>query len=327
MRRIGITTTIPQEIIWAAGDIPVDLNNVLIESKRRDDFLARARRDGYPRTICPWIAGIYGAIVEERSIDALVVVTQGDCSNTHALAETIEDAGIEVIPFAFPYDGNKILLEAEMLHLAERLGTSWSKILEWHKRLEDARRLAWRIDELTWLDNKITGFENHLWLVTTSDFNGDFEKYISDARDLIDTAELRKPFEEDVRLGYIGVPPIFPEIFDEFEGMGARVVFNETQRQFSLPYPDDGIVDAFAKYTYPASVFRRIEDIKSEIERRSIGGIVHYTQSFCFRQIEDLLFRKYLGVPVLTVEGENDFEMDERTRVRMEAFVKMLEHK
>jgi len=30
MKRVGFTTTIPVEIIFAAGKIPVDLNNVFI---------------------------------------------------------------------------------------------------------------------------------------------------------------------------------------------------------------------------------------------------------------------------------------------------------
>ena len=327
MGKIGITTTIPQEIIWASGNVPVDLNNVFITSKRRDEFLERAHRDGYPQTACPWVAGIYGAIVEQGGIDVLVVVVQGDCSNVHALAETIDDSGIRIIPFAFPFDGDRELVEREMRHLAEQLGAEWDAVEESFSKLQAVRELAWRIDELTWKENKLRGFENHLWLVSTSDFDGDIEKYSERAKKLIDEAEHRKAINDGVRLGYIGVPPIFPGIFDELEEIGARVVFNEVQRQFSLPDLGDDIFDAYAKYTYPTNVFRRIDDIRRQIKRRGIQGIIHYTQAFCFRQIEDLLFRKKLGIPILTIEGENSFAVDERTRVRIEAFVRMLERR
>ena len=188
----------------------------------------------------------------------------------------------------------------------------------------ELRQLAWKLDEMTWRENKIGGFENHLWLVSSSDFNGAIDGYRREISSIIDKTSKRKPFAEDIRLGYIGVPPIFPDIYYIIEDFGARVVFNETQRQFSLPYPDDDFLTAYSKYTYPRSVFRRINDVKFEIERRNIHGVIHYTQSFCFRQIEDLLFRKHLGVPILTVEGENSFEVDERTRIRLEAFIEML---
>lgn len=324
MARIGLTTTIPQEVIWAAGHTPVDLNNIFVSSKKRERFLVRARHDGYPRTVCPWIAGIYGAVVEERDIDALVIVTQGDCSNTHALAETLEDAGVKIIPFAYPYDGDQGLLKAEIERLARYFGARWEDILRVYDELKGPRALAGKIDEATWKANTISGFENHLQLVSTSDFNSDISAWMHDAEELLKSALARATFDEDIRLGYIGVPPIFPDIYEETEIFGARVVFNETQRQFSLPFPDDDFITAYLKYTYPKSVFKRIEDISREISARKIDGVIHYTQSFCFRQIEDLLFRKHLSVPILTIEGECDFQIDERTRIRLEAFIEML---
>ncbi len=324
MAKIGITTTIPQEIIWAAGHTPVDLNNIFVTSKDRKKYLTRARLDGYPRTICPWISGIYGAVLEERNIDALVIVTQGDCSNTHALAETLEDAGIEIIPFAYPYDGDIALLEGEMRKLARTLGADWNEIQRLYNNLRAPRDIARRIDEATWKDNKITGFENHLSLVSTSDFDGDISDWTARYSALLHSSKSKEAYKENIRLGYIGVPPIFPDIYDESEKYGARIVFNETQRQFSIPYPGDDFVSAYAKYTYPKSVFKRIDDISQEIETRKLDGIIHYTQSFCFRQIEDLLFRKYLKTPILTVEGESEFGIDERTRIRLEAFIEML---
>ncbi|HHS49519.1 MAG TPA: 2-hydroxyacyl-CoA dehydratase [candidate division Zixibacteria bacterium] len=327
MERVGITTTIPQEVIWAAGKIPVDLNNLFLASDENDEFLARAYRDGYPRTICAWIAGIYGAVLERDDIDTVVFVSQGDCSNTHALAETLEDRGIRVIPFAFPYDGNRHLLHAEILNLARIFEVPWNKVEEWFFRLDEPRRLVRRIDEMAHIENKITSIENHLWHVSTSDFNGNINEFSHECRGLIREAELRPPIIDRLRLGYIGVPPIFPEIFTFLDDLGARVVFTEVQRQFSIPFIEDDILTAYAQYTYPTSVFRRIADIYDKIKARKLDGIIHYTQSFCFRQIEDLLFKKYLPVPVLTIEGESQFELDERTRVRIEAFVEMLAQK
>ena len=37
----------------------------------------------------------------------------------------------------------------------------------------------------------------------------------------------REPFSEELRLGYIGVPPIFSDLYSFTESQGARVVYNE----------------------------------------------------------------------------------------------------
>jgi benzoyl-CoA reductase/2-hydroxyglutaryl-CoA dehydratase subunit BcrC/BadD/HgdB len=71
-------------------------------------------------------------------------------------------------------------------------------------------------------------------------------------------------------------------------------------------------------------VFGRIADIRREIERRRIHGVIHYVQAFCFRQMEDLILRKTLGVPVLTLEGDRPGPVDARTATRLESFLEML---
>ena len=68
--------------------------------------------------------------------------------------------------------------------------------------------------------------------------------------------------------------------------------------------------------TYPYSFFDRLEDIRTESKRREVRGIVHYVQSFCFRQIEDILLREEIDLPVLTLEGDGPGPLDGRTRIR-----------
>ena len=49
MRKIGITTTIPSEIIYSAGAVPVDLNNIFITSPIKGDFVYSAEKDSIHR--------------------------------------------------------------------------------------------------------------------------------------------------------------------------------------------------------------------------------------------------------------------------------------
>jgi benzoyl-CoA reductase/2-hydroxyglutaryl-CoA dehydratase subunit BcrC/BadD/HgdB len=58
-----------------------------------------------------------------------------------------------------------------------------------------------------------------------------------------------------------------------------------------------------------------------------VDAVVHYVQSFCFRQIEDLIIRKKLPLPILTLEGDKPTPLDARTKIRIEAFLEMLQNR
>lgn len=324
MARIGMTTTVPVEIILAAGDTPVDLNNIFITHPEPQKFVEYAENAGYPRNLCGWIKGLYAIVVQGGDIDKVLAVTQGDCSNTHALMETLEVAGVETIPFAFPFDRDYDLLRLQMDKLINILHTDWDHVIRVKKRLDCIRKKVAEIDRMTWQDNNVSGFYNHLFQVSCSDFNGDPAAFERDVDNFIHEAETASEFQEDVRLGFIGVPPIFTNLYEYVEKMGARIVFNEVQRQFAMPYLEEDIVEQYRLYTYPYGVFGRIEDIRQEIDRRNLDGIIHYVQGFCFRQIEDLILREKLDIPILTIEGDNPGKLDARTRMRLDSFLEML---
>lgn len=324
MARIGITTTVPVEIILAAGHIPVDLNNVFINDKEATRLVEVAEDAGYPRNICGWIKGLYSVVVDRGNIDKVIAVTQGDCSNTHALMETLQLVGVEIIPFAYPFDQDRDILKLQMDKLITALGTDWDSVMKVKKRLDQVRGKVAELDRLTWQENTVSGFHNHLYQVSCSDFNGDVDAFESDVDQFVKQAHSATEGTEDLRLGFIGVPPIFNDLYEHFEKMGARVVFNEVQRQFAMPYHVDDLVEQYRLYTYPYGVFRRIEDIKVEIKKRNLDGIVHYVQSFCFRQIEDMIFREKLDIPILTIEGDKPGKLDARTKLRMDSFLEML---
>ena len=177
---------------------------------------------------------------------------------------------------------------------------------------------------LTYIDNIVTGFENHLFLVSSSDFKSDPEKYENEIDIFLSDLKGRKELKSDIRLGLLGVPPIFSNFYQYLESIGARVVFNEVQRQFSMPYDTDDIVDQYTLYTYPYSPEARIRDIEEAIKERNLDGLIHYTQTFCFRQLYDIVLREKLNIPMLTIEGDRPGEIDRRTALRLDAFVEMI---
>ncbi len=324
MPRVGITTTIPVEVVIAGGCIPVDLNNLFITSGRTQDMIEEAELAGYPRNICAWIKGIYSAVIRNRGIDMLIAVTQGDCSNTHALMETLSLEGVKIIPFAYPFDRDRDMLRLQIEKLMSVFGVDWEQVRRAKDDLDRVRKLVWQVDEHTWKGNRVRGLENHLWQVSCSDFNGNPEAFAAEVQQYLDHLEKAPETEAPVRLGYIGVPPVMTDLYDYLESRGARVVFNEVQRQFTMPFDTRDIVEQYACYTYPYDIFTRLEDIICEIEKRNIHGLIHYAQSFCYRQIQDLIIRRKIDIPVLTIEGDRPPHLDARTKMRIDAFVEML---
>jgi benzoyl-CoA reductase/2-hydroxyglutaryl-CoA dehydratase subunit BcrC/BadD/HgdB len=84
-------------------------------------------------------------------------------------------------------------------------------------------------------------------------------------------------------------------------------------------------VKRYLRYTYPYDIGARITDIREAIKERSLDGIIHYAQTFCHRQIHDILIRDHLDVPILTLEGDRPGALDGRTITRLETFLEIIE--
>ncbi|HAS28055.1 MAG TPA: 2-hydroxyglutaryl-CoA dehydratase, partial [Dehalococcoidia bacterium] len=325
MKKIGITTNVPIEVLIAAGYRPVDLNNIFISDPDPEHLIKIAEKDGFPINCCGWIKGIYGVCMEYH-IDTVMCVTSGDCSNTEMLMEVLRYKGLKTIPFSYPQEPDETEMQNTLNKLAMQLGTTLDEAENVRKQLEPCRKLADRLDTLTWKDNTVSGFENHLWLVSASDFNGDQEKYEKELSAVIENAEKRKAFpESNIRLAYIGVPSVYGKDLYRFtENNGARVVYNEIQRQFAMAQPVKSLAEQYSIFTYPYSIEDRINDITKELEKRKIDGIIHYVQAFCYRGIGGIIFKDVFKLPMLTLEGNDNFYLDQHIRTRIEAFLDML---
>jgi len=325
-KTVGITATVPSEIIYAAGYRPLDLNNVFITSEDPRHFLETAERNGFPANICAWIKGIYG-VVHEMGVKHVVGLVEGDCSNTIALLEVLKSEGVKTTRFGYPTDGDPVALSSELERFRKQFSPSRAAVSETKWAMDEARAFLHEIDRLTWEENKVTGAENAAWLISSSDFQGDYKEYGQRAAEFVAVARLREPVKKRFRLGVAGIPPIVSDLHDVLESMDAQVVFNEVPRQFSMPYRTQTLVEQYAHFTYPYDVFCKIGDIKEMIAERRIDGIVNYVQSFCYRGIEARLIKEALEVPVLTLEFDRPGVVDGRSRTRIEAFIEMLEHR
>ncbi|HOU26218.1 MAG TPA: 2-hydroxyacyl-CoA dehydratase [Candidatus Cloacimonas sp.] len=317
-KRIGFTTSFPVEVLFAAGHIPVDLNNVFI-SQDSSNYVQNAELKGFPRTLCSWIKGNYIAALSSN-LDMIIGIVVGDCSNSNSLLDMFTEVNIPIYRFSFPANRNPEDLDKEITKLENYFGVSRSDTLKAKKRLDEIRKKLLVLDEWTWKERLVSGLENHLWQVNSSDFGGNPDRYESELDMFLKEAEKRDPLPTKLRLAYLGVPPIYKNIYDTIIDLGGDVVFNEVQRQFAMPYLLPDIVQQYIAYTYPYSVFDRLKDIKPELEKRNIEAVISYTQSFCHLQLDNLLLRKYIDLPFLTLEGDQPEDIDARTLLRLESF-------
>ncbi|MHB1154988.1 MAG: 2-hydroxyacyl-CoA dehydratase family protein [Eubacteriales bacterium] len=325
MKAIGITTTVPSEVLIAAEYKIIDLNNIFISSGEYYKYIETAERDGFPKSFCAWIKGIYGVCLK-HGIKEIVGVVEGDCSNTKVLTEVLKSMDVKIIPFSYPGSHNlkdiKISIDNFMCHF----NVTEEQVQNIRNSLINIRRLARQIDKLTYIDNKATGFENHIYQVCMSDYNGDIKECEELLKHKVDEINNRKSAGSGLRIGYIGVPPMTSDIYNFIEGFGAKVIYNEIQREFAFSRAEkaNNIYEQYYDYTYPYDLSFRIKEIKKQVETRKIDAMIHYTQTFCHRAVEDIILKKELEVPILTIEGDKLNTLDARTKLRLEAFFDML---
>jgi len=325
MKKIGLTTTVPVEVLIAAGYTPIDLNNLFITSEDYSRYIDLAERDGFPKSLCAWIKGIYGACID-NNIEEIVGVMEGDCSNTKALIEVLKLKGIKVYPFSFPHTHKKENVKSEIEKFIKLFNVTLEEVEEVRKKINSVRQLAKEIDELTYIEGKASGFQNHLYQVSLSDLNGDINSFELQLKESVEEIKKRESVRKKLRLGYIGVPPMPGDIYEFVERFNASFVYNEVQREFAFPRASEAadIFEQYYDYTYPYDIEFRLIELKKQIEERKLDGIIHYTQAFCYRAVEDIVLKEKLPIPILNIEGDKLNSLDARTKLRLEAFLDML---
>ncbi|HNZ53969.1 MAG TPA: 2-hydroxyacyl-CoA dehydratase family protein [bacterium] len=336
-RTAAFTTSVPVEVILAAGFKPLDLNNIFVSAQNPYDLVEKAEVEGFAGSSCAWIKGLYSVMTGgflDPLTDVFIAVTEGDCSNAKVLEQIVSmKTGIRSFIFNYPYERDAAKMSDEIDRFAKFMGTTLEKCESVRSSLSSLRKKLKYIDELSYkFPGIIKGVENHLFLVSSSDFNGDPVLFEKNVDDFLKTVEERKSgFKEKniKKIAYLGVPPIVP-IHEFIEKKGAVVIYNEIQREFAMLDECDSLALQYTNYSYPYSARFRFEKALSEIKKRKPDGIIHYVQSFCHRQLEDIILRTALSelkleAPVLTIEFDKPAgNVDARVATRIEAFLETI---
>lgn len=313
---------IPVEAVLAAGCSPMDLNNTFISSSDPDALVEQAELDGLPRNLCSWVKGIY-SVVKNRHIRRLVVPFPGDCSNCHTLGELLADQGFEVFEFRYPALNRVAGLKKEISRLECWLGGSGTGAGTIFEQLAGLRLELKKLDRLAWKTRSVHSRDYFAFMIGASDFNSDPAAYELSLKNYLASAPTAPSQSTVLPIALTGVPPVITDLPETLEKIGARIVFSEVPRQFTLPR-GKSLASAYSLYTYPYDIASRIKDIRSETKQRGIAGIIHYVQSFCHRQMESLLLKPALDIPVLILEGDRPGKINSQQLMRLESFVTLL---
>jgi len=328
-RRFGITGTLPIEVLLAAGHHVVDLNNLFVGAPSPERLLDDAHRLGFAPTQCAWTRGIVGAALTEHAVDEVVVVARGDCTQNRLLLDLVPAlGGPPVLPFEFPPEaGDVARMRREIERFAARVGVTWDAVAATYERLRPLREALTEIDRRTWDRPTVSGHENALILVRSTDLGGDPPAYERDVADLLQAARTREPATWARRVAFFGVPPIVSDVHDYLEARGAKVVLNETQRDFAQLEPADTIERQYALcYAYAYSIHDRLARFVPEARRRGADGVVVYLQSFCHHNAElEAVERALTGLPFVVLEADRPSVVDAASRLRLDAFLASLQ--
>ncbi|MBI3038767.1 SpoIID/LytB domain-containing protein [bacterium] len=270
----GITSTIPVEVPFSVNQKILDLNNLFVNSDSPMQYIRVAEAHGFPRTCCAWIKGIYG-FIRSFGVKRVIFVTGGDCSNTHSLMETLSSELEEIRTFSYPYPRSLNLLDAEISRFCASFSTTRALAEASGKTLEPIRTALSELDQLTWKDGLVSGFENFKWLVSSSDFMGNPSIFFSNLNQFLDLARNRKKsFNKAIKIGLLGIPPIQADLINIIEDRGVQVVYNEIPHQFAMTGKEKDLPSRYNAYPYPYGVWARLEKIKEEVSEISKGNLL-----------------------------------------------------
>ncbi len=322
--RIGITSTVPVEAIFAAGLVPVDLNNEFISSQDPRRLVEEAEGRGFPRSSCAWLKGIYSAC-RRLGINRIVGVVHGDCSGTGALLELLAAEGVDTVPFAYPIDRRPEDVRSSIEAFCAALGTDWGAAERCRRDLVPVRELLGSLDRAVLEGRPVSAARAHSWMVSSSDFRGDPGAFETELGAFLDGLAAAGPPSPALPVAVVGVPPIASDFFDRLEGLGMRVAYNEVPAEFTMMHSAHmSLEEIYCRYSYPYDSGYRLGRLAEEIDRRGVVAVIHYLQSFCHRQIGASLVREGLPVPLLALECDRPGKLDPAALARLESFAEML---
>lgn len=346
---------VPQELIYAAGCIPVKLCSGSYTAYNLGDELA-------PRDSCPLVKSIIGfnamklmPVYDECSL--IVVPTSCDCKKKMASVLTKYN---KVLPLHIPtskledeskdYYIKDIYTLKDMLESISSKKITYSRLKRAIEALACAQREVFRLYNLKKHNPPVIKGTHAITVMNSYSFDR-VDRWAKALRILNDELTLRVESKRYVakpnapRIMITGSPIVFPNIKIPLliEEMGGVFVADETcmgERGLYDPVAVtedtlDGLMRAISvKAVLPCSCPSFVNNeqyifkIKQMIEDFKVQGVIYHVLRGClvydfeFFAIEEAL--RNMDIPVIRVETDYNEEDVEQIRIRIEAFVEMI---
>lgn len=349
---------VPQELVYAAGAVPVKLCCGSYTAFNLGDDLS-------PRDACPLVKAVIGFQASEAmpiydNCDLMVVPTTCDCKKK--IIYMLEDYK-NVLELHVPTSKTD---DDSMEYYIRDLYILKSQLEDLTGEKITVRKLSAAIDLVAEVQYEISRFY-HLKQCSPSLIKGTHAMAIMNAysydridrwgnalRILNDELEMNLAYgkfvskEKNPRILITGAPVIFPNIKVPMliEEMGGIVVADETcmgerglYDPVSVVDPSmDGMMRALAnRYIKPctcptfANNEQRIYKIKQMIKDHKVEGVIYHVLRLCLvYDYEYTIFEEVLGemgIPIIRLESDYNEEDVEQLKIRIEAFIEMIKFK
>lgn len=346
---------VPEELIYAAGALPVRLSGGTYEG-------SDAGEQSVPRDTCPVVKSAVGSsILEYPEIYSAcdVIVTATTCDSVRKMGEELsklKEVWMMELPHSKETEASRRLWQEQVFAFKNRIEKyTGNKITR--KKLRDASMLiasvqfeARRLYEIRKaVPSVLHGSEAALvmdayaytaadrWTDETERLNNELEKRVSGGDCVVS--------ENEPRLFLAGSPSVFPnlKLFNIIEEMGGVVALDESCQGDRYIYDpacfmersiNDMITAMASRYMMPCvcPCFTPNDDrlyrLLQIAEDFKIDGIIYHVLKGCIiydfelSRVARLMEEK--NIPVLRVESDYNPEDVEQLRTRIEAFLEML---
>ncbi|SFS03356.1 2-hydroxyacyl-CoA dehydratase subunit D [Anaeromicropila populeti] len=346
---------VPQELIYAAGAIPVKLCSGSYTAFSIGD-------DVVPRDACPLVKAVVGfqtmgTMPIYRDCALMVVPVTCDCKKKIAgmLGEMVPTFSLHV-PSSKSEDEDMEQFVLELYQLIKVLEQATGQKVTYESLIEGMEQVAYAQYEFSrFLEYRrqtpalIKG--THVMAMMNAYSYMPVEKWSSQLKRLNARLEQNKKNklyaakENQPRIMITGSPVIFPNIKLPLliEEMGGSLIGDETCMGERMLYDPvavvdesfDGLIRAIAnRYTRPCTCptfvdnTQRIYRIKQMIKDQKVQGVIYHVLRGClvydyeYQVLEEELGK--IGIPVIRVESDYNEEDIEQLRIRIEAFIEMI---
>ena len=339
---------VPNEILWAAGVLPVRLRATGCTDSSDAEALMSSFSCSYARSVLEYLMnGTY-------RLDGLVQ-SDGCMMATRILDNWSHVAKKNGTPqFTYQIDAPRITNETtvefykeELQGLADALGEfSGQKVTDERlcaavSKYNEIRMLIAEVNELRLAEKPvISGAEALALMIRSADMTPD--EYIEELNAFLADAENRTPLESRARLMVIGSALDNPEYLKVIEDKGGLIVAEDLcfgTRNFGEPIKLDRSdpLGSIAKYYLGRNTCPRALDNRPALHREivekaktyGVQGVVYQKMQNCECWGGEAFFLepalKEAGIPMLQLEREEQMANAGQLAIRAEAFVEMLD--